>query len=139
VRASTAIRESSAGGTFVVVDSSPSFIRSKLTGRFDEALCTKVIAVVDELRGARAGVTIFSDVSEVEDYDVAARERVSVWLRELTPRFETVHVLVKGRTIAWALRIVGLVSRARIEAYHSSAGFQAAYERYLRDVRGPIT
>ena len=107
-----------------------------MVGRFDEAACREVIAVVDNWRGSRIGLTVFSDVSGVEDYDVAARELVSDWLKRLGTTFDEVHILVSGRTIAWAIRIVSVVSRAEISSYHSKETFQAAFQSHVQGRRG---
>lgn len=123
------------GGTFTVVNRSPTVLRSKCSGRFDDALCAQVIATVDDWRGTRTGLTAFSDVSEIDDYDVTARAGISEWLRRLMGAFETVHILVKGRTIAWAIKIVGIVSGANIVAYHSLDAFEEAYQDFLKGKR----
>jgi hypothetical protein len=119
------------GGTFNIIDATPSWIRSKVTGRFDEAACRQVISAVDQWRGNRTGLICFSDVSAVDDYDVAARELVSTWLRDLGATFTQVHILVSGRAIAWAIRIVGVVSGAKIISYHSPAAFEEAFQRSI--------
>lgn len=123
-------------GSFQIVESAPGWLRSQVVGNFDDDLCQEVIAAVDQWRGSRTGLVAFSDVSRVEDYDVGARERISSWLRESKSAFAEVHVLVNGRTIAWALKLVGMVSGANVIAYHSREAFLNAFERR---VRVPIT
>lgn len=118
-------------GTFLITGSSATWIRSQLTGEFDEEVCLEVIAAVDRWRDNRVGFTVFCDISAIEDYDVAARERISVWLRGLGNAIERCHVLVDGRLIAWALRIVAVTSRSNIVAYHSKAEFEAAFAHHV--------
>jgi hypothetical protein len=124
------------GGTFQIVESTPGWLRSQVVGHFDDDLCREVITAVDQWRGSRIGLIAFSDISHVEDYDVAARERISSWLRGSKSAFAEVHVLVNGRTIAWALKLVGMVSGANVIPYHSREAFLKAFERR---VRVPIT
>lgn len=118
-------------GTFVVNESTPQWLRSQLIGHFDEAACSQVISVVDSWRGSRVGFTVFCDISAMNDYDVPARERISVWLRSLGSALERLHVLVDGRTIAWALKIVAVTSSANIEPYSSREQFDAAFDRHV--------
>lgn len=117
-----------------MVENAPTWLRSKVVGHFDDALCREVIATVDYWRGSRTGLMVFSDVSGVDDYEVPARERISTWLRGSMHVFKEIHVLVNGRTIAWALKLVGMVSGANIIAHHSREAFEAAFERRVRGV-----
>lgn len=119
-------------GRFLVNESSLLWMRSQIIGHFDDAACEQVMTVVDGWRGQRVGYTVFCDISAMDDYDVPARERISVWLRSLGDSLERLHVLVDGRTIAWALKIVTVTSGARIEPYHSRAAYDAAFERHVQ-------
>lgn len=115
--------------------SAGSVVRTRVSGYFDEALCDEFISVVDQARVDRAGLSAFHDVTGVDDYDVAARERVSEWARAHASAFEGIHVLVERRTIAWALKIVGIAGGVKIVAYHSLADFEAAYDQRVRQGR----
>ncbi|HVH41271.1 MAG TPA: hypothetical protein VM925_02980 [Labilithrix sp.] len=114
-------------GTILVTHVSPLCLRTRLAGRFDLALANEVMSTVDAWRGTRTGLETFHDCSLLEDYDVAARERVSAWSREHAAAFDAVHLLVHGRTIAWAIKLMVAVSGAKLVSYHSSAAFEAAF------------
>lgn len=122
-------------GTVQVVERSPSLIRTRIAGRFDDRLCTEFIAIIESWRGTRNGVVAFHDATAVVDYDVAARERVSRWSREQHSHFESIHMLVERRLVAWGINIISMVSGANITTYHSSESFENAYARYSRGAR----
>lgn len=118
-----------------MIDTSSTWIRSRVSGRFDETICREIITTVDSWRGNRVGLTVFSDVSAVDDYDVGARELVSSWLRRLGNAFDQVHILVSGRTIAWAVKIVAVVSGANIVPYHAPEAFERAFRSHIEAKR----
>jgi hypothetical protein len=109
-----------------LIDSSPTYIVTCITGYFDEPRSAQFIKLLDEWRGQRTGLHAFHDVSGAEDYDVAARERVSQWSRTCLHAFDGVHVLVQGRTVAWGLKIISMVSGRNIVSHHARDAFEAA-------------
>lgn len=121
--------------TVQVVERSPTLIRTRIAGRFDDSLCTEFITLIESWRGSRSGVVAFHDVRGVIDYDVAARERVSRWSRDNHAYFEGIHMLVEGRLVAWGLNIITTVSGAKITTYHEVDAFEAAYARHARGGR----
>lgn len=122
-------------GTVQVVERTPTLIRTRIAGRFDDRLCAEFISLMEGWRGARNSVVAFHDAVGVVDYDVAARERVSRWSREQHMHFESIHMLVERRLVAWGINIISTVSGANITTYHSLEAFEAAYARCARGGR----
>lgn len=116
-------------GSIQVVARSSTLIRTSINGYFDERVCNQFIELLDGWRGGRSGVSGFHDITGMDDYDIAARDKMSKYSRAQIPYFESVHMLVERRTVAWALDILIKVSGMRMTTYHSRAAFEAAYQR----------
>jgi hypothetical protein len=113
-------------GAMYVEVRSPTYLRTRLVDRFDTGLAERFICSLEDGMGNRSSLRAFHDCSQLEDYDVEARERVTAWSRSHLGRFDTIHLLVQGRSIAWGLRVISMVVGSKLVAHHDRAGFEAA-------------
>ena len=114
-----------------VLQRTPQFLRTRIVGHFDLRLASELIALLDEWSSNRAGLVAFHDISEVDDYDVDARQSIVAWSRGSAHAFEAVHLLVEKRTIAWVVQIIATVTGGKVKTHHSRMSFEAANARHL--------
>ncbi len=120
-----------ARGRVHVVQRTPHYLRTRLVGHFDLRLANELIELLDDWIGQRAGLVAFHDASEVEDYDVDARERLASWSRTKSHAFDSIHLLVEKRTIAWVVQVIATVTGGKLKSYHSRLSFESANARHI--------
>ena len=118
-------------GRVHVVERTPQFLRTRIVGHFDLRLANELIALLDDWSAKRAGLVAFHDLTEVQDYDVDARERLVTWSRARAHAFDAIHLLVEKRTIAWVIQIIATVTGGKLKTHHSRMSFEAANARHL--------
>lgn len=114
-----------------VVQRTPHYLRTRIVGHFDLLLANELIDLLDGWIEHRAGLVAFHDVSEVEDYDVDARERLATWSRTKSHAFDAIHLLVEKRTLAWVVQIIATVTGGKLKTYHSRMSFESANARHV--------
>jgi hypothetical protein len=115
---------------------SPTYLRTRLVDRFDTGLAERFIGSLEDWMGNRSALRAFHDCSQLEDYDVEARERVTAWSRLHLRRFDAIHLLVQGRSIVWGLRVIAMVVGSKLVAHHDRAGFEAACAHHWKETTG---
>lgn len=119
-------------GTMYVVLRSPTYLRTRLVDRFDTGLAERFITSLEDWMADRSSLCAFHDCSQLEDYDVEARERVTAWSRSHLSRFETIHLLVQSRSVAWGLRLISMMLGSKLVSHHDRASFEAACARHWK-------
>lgn len=108
---------------------SKAYLQTRIIGHFDTRLAEALIATLDAWLGTQHSAVAFHDCTQVDDYDVEARERITTWSRAHVDQFEVVHLFVEGRIIAWALRLISVAVGSKITTHHDRASFESAIAR----------
>lgn len=117
-------------GSLKVQVMSPRLLTSKMTGRLNVPLAQEFLNHLDawvKLGGDH--LMAFHDWEAVEDYDTDARTLLTPWSKQHRPKFDRVHMLVRGRTLAWGISIVNSITNDVIVAHHSRGTFEDALRR----------
>lgn len=115
------------GGKLSVQIISPRLLTSTMVGRLDVPLAREFLANLDRwVKLGGSHLLAFHDWEQVNDYDTEARAVLTPWSKLHRPQFERVHMLVRGRTLAWGISIVNSLTNDVIVAHHSRATFEQA-------------
>lgn len=118
-------------GTIVVETRTPLMIRTQIIGHFGLDMANDFMALLDDWAGTRTGLHSFHDCTQIDDYDVKARERLTAWSRAHIGQFAAVHMLVQRRTIAWGLQVMAVLVGAKLVVHHSRGAFEDALAKVV--------
>ncbi|AKV02633.1 hypothetical protein AKJ09_09296 [Labilithrix luteola] len=120
----------------MVLHRSNAYLHTRIVGHFDMDLANVLIGTLEDWMGSQRGVVAFHDCVKLENYDVEARERITTWSRTRVDRFDGVHLLVEGRIIGWALRLVSVAIGGKLTTHYDRAAFEGVIAR-RRNVARP--
>jgi len=125
------VPEAQPGGRVVVVQRTPQYLRTRITGHFDVRAARALITVLDDWSRNRTHLTAFHDCAGVVDYDVEARELVMRWSGANVAGFDAVHLLVENRIIDLLLKVIGAVLPGKLVSHRTRFSFDAANARHI--------
>ncbi|MEO8875680.1 MAG: hypothetical protein ABI461_08845 [Polyangiaceae bacterium] len=117
---------SSGGGNLSVEVFSPQILTTTLSGCLDVAAAQHLLACLEGwVKLGGSALLAFHDWETVTDYEERARELLTPWSKANRSKFERVHILVSGRTLAWGIQLMNALVGDLMTAHHSRAVFEA--------------
>ncbi|MEO8798896.1 MAG: hypothetical protein ABI551_13495 [Polyangiaceae bacterium] len=124
----------SSGGRLTVDVVSPRMLQTRMVGHLDLQLARQFLAILEgwvNLGGSN--LVAFHDWEELVDYESEARILLTPWSKANRTKFEGIHMLIRGRAIAWGLNIFNALTGDVMTVHHVRDSFaqarQAAGER----------
>lgn len=109
---------------------SPRVVLTRLTGQLDVEVADAFMSSLEDwMRLGGEGLEAFHDWEGVEDYQSEARSLLTPWSTARQKSFSSVHVLVRGRAVAWGLQIVNAILGGLMTIHHDRREFDRALAR----------
>ena len=107
----------------------PDVAMGRYTGTPTAELYPPVIeAMTRRLRTERA-LHVFADLSAIDGFDSAFRERWTEWFRGHRAQVAGVHILFHSRLVAIGIALVGVALGGQVHTYSSREDFEKALRR----------
>lgn len=105
----------------------PRILQTHLVGHLDVQLARHLLATLEEwvaLGGSK--LMAFHDWEELVDYDAEARTVLTPWSRANRAKFDGIHMLIRGRAIAWGINIFNSLTGNNLKIHHARGSFAEA-------------
>lgn len=128
----------SSGGELEVQIIDTRILKTRMNGFLNAELAQHFIDALESWR--KLGGTelqAFHDWYEVKDYESEARVLLTPWSMAHRHSFAAVHMLLRGRAMAWGVQIVNTVIGGLITAHHARPSFDMAFAAAVRGAPVP--
>ena len=98
-----------------------------MSGQLDLTLARHFLEGLDAwVRLGGTKLLAFHDWEGVHDYESEARTFLTPWSRANRSKFDCVHILIRGRALAWGINIVSSLTGDVMKVHHSRDTFVEA-------------
>jgi hypothetical protein len=116
-------------GTVVMGWVAPKVVYTRADGHWSEGLAGTFAGRLERLIWNETGVRLFTDLWQLEDYALPARDKVVEVIKAQRKRIDSIDVLVRSRVVALGAKAVALAVGGKVNIHARPPEFTSLLER----------